>query len=180
MKTICDQVAERVALGEELGDVAEHAAECPHCKRLIALPVELGMTAREADPGMGFSARMTAGAQHRIAIRRRRRYAASGGVAVALAAAVAMLLIRQPAERPIAYVPPEVLKQVLDQLPAIQPPITHKDDPWKTHDPDSVDDDVRALVHLAKVDRNRHLSAHWGRIEKSLAPYRAVLKGSEP
>ncbi|HET9993010.1 MAG TPA: hypothetical protein VFQ65_30955 [Kofleriaceae bacterium] len=174
MKT-CNQVAERVALGEELGDLAEHAAECPHCKRLIALPVELGLTARSADPGMGFAARMTAGAQHRITVRRHRRYAAGGGLAVVAAAAVALLLVRQQDDASIAYVPLSVL-----HLPAIDPPTAHKDDPWKPHEPGEVDDDVRALVHLANVDRNRHLSAHWGRIEKSLAPYRAVLKGSEP
>jgi len=72
MKT-CDQVAERVALGESLGDLADHAAECPHCKRLIALPVELSMMKRDADPGMGFASRMTAGAQHRITARRHQR-----------------------------------------------------------------------------------------------------------
>jgi hypothetical protein len=174
MKT-CEQVAERVALGEELGDLAEHAAGCPHCKRLIALPVELGMLAREADPGMGFAARMTAGAQHRITVRRHRRYAAGGGVLVAAAAAIALLVVRQPDEASIAYIPPQYL-----HLPAIQPPTANKDDPWKTHEPGEVDDDVRALVRMANVDRNRHLSAHWGRIEKSLAPYRAILKGSEP
>src|SRR5436305_13165513 len=102
---ICDQVAERVALGEQLGDLADHAAECPHCKRLIALPVELGMLAREADPGMGFASRMTAGAQHRITVRRHQRYAAGGGLAVAAAAAIALLVVRQPEEASIAYIP---------------------------------------------------------------------------
>jgi hypothetical protein len=176
MKT-CDQVAERVALGQELGDLAEHAAECPHCKRLIALPVELGMLARDADPGMGFAARMTAGAQHRITVRRHRRYAAGGGVLVAAAAAIAMLVVRQPQDDSIAYIPPDAIK--IATQPAIQP-TTNKDDPWKTHEPGEVDDDVRALVRMANVDRNRHVTAHWGRIEKSLAPYRAILKGSEP
>ncbi|MEO6775830.1 MAG: hypothetical protein ABI467_22915 [Kofleriaceae bacterium] len=168
-------MAERVALGEQLGELAAHAAQCPHCKRLIALPVALGRTAHAADPGMGFAARMTAGAQHRITVRRRRRYAAGGGLAVAAAAAVALLVARAPDEASIAYIPPQYL-----QLPAIQPPVAHERDPWKPHEPASVDDDVRALVRLADVDRSRHISAHWGRIEKSLAPYRAVLKGSEP
>src|SRR5205823_3266558 len=57
--TTCDVVAERVALGEPLGDAAEHAERCPKCRRLVALPAELGATHRELDPGLGFSARMT-------------------------------------------------------------------------------------------------------------------------
>ena len=65
MSSTCDRVAERIALGEPLDDVSEHAATCERCRRLVALPVELGATHREADPGLGFSARMTAGAQHR-------------------------------------------------------------------------------------------------------------------
>ena len=39
---------------------------------------------------------------------------------------------------------------------------------------------ARTLLRLANVERNSHLSANWGRLEKSLAPYRAVLKGTEP
>ena len=175
MKT-CDQVAERVALGEQLGDLAEHAAECPHCKRLIALPVELSMLKRDADPGMGFASRMTAGAQHRITVRRHQRYAAAGGLAVAAAAAIALLVMRQPEEPSIAYVPHDIIEQIAKQ--AVQPTVTP--DPWKTHEPGEVDDDVRTLVRMANVENHRHISARWGRIEKSLAPYRAVLKGTEP
>jgi len=177
MKT-CDQVAERVALGESLGDLADHAAECPHCKRLIALPVELSMLKRAADPGMGFASRMTAGAQHRIAVRRHRRYAAGGGLAVAAAAAIALVVARQPTDDSIAYVPHALIDKIAKQ--AIQPPVAHEPDPWKSHEPGEVDEDVRALVRMANVENHRHISAHWGRIEKSLAPYRAVLKGTEP
>jgi hypothetical protein len=176
MKT-CDQVAERIALGESLDapgdaevvDLAEHAAACPHCKRLVALPAELAVVKRDADPGMGFAARMTAGAQHRIAVRRQRRYAMGGGLAVAAAAAVAMVMLREPEPASIAYVPPEVF-QHLQALEMPQP----------TPPTQEVDDDVRALVHLADVEHSRHLSAHWGRIEKSLKPYKGVLKGQEP
>ena len=75
MKSPCDIVAERIALGEPLGDQAEHAAACASCRTLAALPTEIGAMRTEADPGLGFSARMTAGAQHRITIRRRRRKA---------------------------------------------------------------------------------------------------------
>jgi hypothetical protein len=176
MKTeICDRVAERVVLGEELGDLAEHAATCAKCKTLVALPVELGATSRDVDPGMGFASRMAAGAQHRMVVRRRQRYAAAASVALAAAAMLTMVITREPEPSSVAYVPVELLPH----LPAIEP-VAHKDDPWKPHEPAKVDDDVRALVHLANVERSRHISARWGHIEKSLAPYRAVLKGTEP
>jgi len=77
MKEVCDTVAERIALGEPLGDAAEHAATCARCRRLAALGTELGATHSEADPGIGFAARVTAGAQKRIVVRRRRRIAAT-------------------------------------------------------------------------------------------------------
>ena len=170
-------VAERVALGEELGDLAEHAADVraaasasSRCRSSSA------RRTRDADPGMGFASRMTAGAQHRITVRRRQRYAAVAGVAVAAAAAIAMLRdARARAERRSRTCPVELLPH----LPAIEPDHA-QGRPLETHEPGEVDDDVRALVHLANVDRSRHISAHWGRIEKSLAPYRAVLKGTEP
>jgi hypothetical protein len=171
MKT-CDQVAERIALGEPLDNLAEHAAECPHCKRLVALPIELAMVKRDVDPGMGFAARMTAGAQHRFTVRRQRRYAMGGGLAVAAAAAaaVALFVLREPEPASIAYVPRAVFEHLQAlEMPQPPPPVTQE-----------VDDDVRALVHLADVEHSRHISAHWGRIEKSLKPYKGVLKGQEP
>ena len=172
MNPICNVVAERVALGEDLGEHEPHTKTCERCKRVVALPSSLVSTGHAADPGMGFASRMTAGAQHRITVRRRQRYAAVASVAVAAAAMITMFVMREPEVSSVAYVPVELLPH----LPAISP-VTNKDDPWKPHE---ADEDVRALVHLANVDRSRHISAHWGRIEKSLAPYRAVLKGSEP
>ena len=171
MNPICDQVAERVALGEPLGEHADHAASCARCKRLVALPVELADQKRDIDPGIGFVARITAGAQHRIVVRRRRRIAVTAAVSVAAAAVVAVVLARPSDEASVAFTPP-----VLPNKQAVEPP-HHKKDPWKQHD---VDDDVRALVHLANIERSSHLSADWGRIEKPLAPYRAVLKGTQP
>ncbi len=175
MNAICEQVAERTALGEALDDLAAHAASCERCRRVTALPAKLAATAHAADPGIGFASRMTAGAQQRLTTRRRQRYAFGGGLALAAAAAFTLVLVRDPEPASIAYVP----LSLIPQLPGTTPPTAAKD-PWKPHEPGKVDDDVRALVHLANVDRNRHLSAHWGRIEKSLAPYRAVLKGTEP
>lgn len=170
--TTCDRVAERVALGEPLGDVGEHAKTCERCKRLVALPVEIGATRRAADPGLGFSARMTAGAQHRIVVRRRRRIAGSLAAAVAATTLGVFVFTRQPASQQLATVPPN------PTLPATQ----DQDDPWdvKDHQDDDaadVDDDVRALVQLANTDRSSQYRTDWGRIYKPLAPYRSLLRG---
>jgi hypothetical protein len=169
--TTCDQVAERIALGEPLGDVGEHAATCERCKRVVALPIEIGATRREADPGLGFSARMTAGAQHRIVVRRRRRIA--GGLAAAVVATTlgVFVVTRQPESQPLATNPPN------PTLPATQH--DDQDDPWdvKDHEDADVDDDVRALVQLANTDRSSKLSANWRAIQKPLAPYSALLRG---
>ena len=173
MNPICDQIAERVALGEPLGEHAEHAASCARCKRVVALPVELAAHRREADPGIGFAARITAGAQHRIVVRRRRRIAVGAAISIAAAAAIAVVLARPADEPGFAFTPP-VLPSPNHQ--AVQP-THHKKDPWQKRD---VDADVAALVHFANVERSSHLSANWGRIEKPLAPYRAVLKGNQP
>jgi hypothetical protein len=172
--TTCDQVAERIALGEPLGDAGEHAATCERCKRLVALPVEIGATRREADPGLGFSARMTAGAQQLIVVRRRRRIAATLAGAVAATALGVFVFTRQPASPTLATIPPN------PSLPATA--TDTQDDPWDTRHSDladeaDIDDDVRALVHLANTDRTSRLSAKWGDIEKPLAPYRALLRG---
>jgi hypothetical protein len=174
MNPMCEQVAERTALGESLDDLASHAASCERCQRVTALPAKLAATAHAADPGMGFASRMTAGAQHRITTRRRQRYAAGASLALAAAAVVALVVMREPEPASVAYVP----LSMLPHLPGTTPPTAQKD-PGKA-EPGKIDEDVRALVHLANVERNRHLSAHWGRIEKSLAPYRAVIKGTEP
>ena len=118
------------------------------------LSASLAKVAHAADPGIGFSSRVTAGAQHRIAIRRRRRIAAISALSVAAAAAMALVVTHQ-AERPgVAFAMPALDKY----MPAVAPT---RHDPWK---PREVDPDVRALVHLANVDRAapllRQLGAH--------------------
>jgi len=165
----CELVAERIALGEPLAELDAHATSCARCMRLASLPAKLGATGHAADPGIGFSSRVTAGAQHRIATRRRTRIAAISAVSVAAAAAMALVITHQPEERGVAFTMP-----TLDKYKPAVAPTRH--DPWK---PREVDPDVRALVHLANVDRELHFSANWGRIEKPLRPYKAVLEGKE-
>ncbi len=155
---ICETVAERVALGESIGEHEEHAARCERCKLVVAMPAKLGATKHAVDPGLGFGARMTIGAQQRITTRRRRRVAAAMGSTVA-AGVVAVLFITRNAG------------------PA-SPPTTGTEDPRK--DPvaeKATEAELRALVNLADVDRSAHLSANWRRIKKPLSPYRKLLQG---
>jgi hypothetical protein len=49
-------------------------------------------------------------------------------------------------------------------------------DPWEPKQDPAHDDDVKALLRLADVDRSSHYSARWRDIEKPLAPYRALVK----
>lgn len=168
-QSTCDIVAERIALGEPLAELGAHPASCERCKRLVELPASLAKAAHAADPGIGFSSRVTAGAQHRIVVRRHRRIAAISAVSVAAAAAMALVVAHQPEDRGVAFTMPK-----LDTSNPAVAPTRH--DPWK---PREVDPDVRALVHLANVDRELHFSANWGRIEKPLRPYKAVLEGKE-
>jgi hypothetical protein len=170
MSSTCDLVAERVALGEPLGDAAEHAATCERCRRLAALPTELGATHREVDPGLGFAARMTAGAQQRIVVRRRRRVAGGLAAAVAMTTVGVVVLTREPANDQVAERPAPA--------PTPAPATEQQKDPWQTDDDAAaVDEDVRALVRLADTGRARTVSASWARISKPLAPYRALLRG---
>jgi hypothetical protein len=175
MNPMCNLVAERVALGETLGDLADHATTCERCRRTLALPSSLALTARAADPGMGFASRVTAGAQHRIAVRRRQRAAALGFVVAAGVVAIVVLFVRPSTESDPVALPASVVAG----LPSINP-ITAKSDPWMPRVAPAVDPDVRSLVHLANTDRSLHLSARWDRLEQAVTPYGAVLRGTEP
>jgi hypothetical protein len=125
----------------------------------------------EADPGLGFAARMTAGAQQRIVVRRRRRVAGAALAAVAATTVGVFFLTRDP-ERPAPLQPAAADHDKTDPR-----------DPWQGDARESEasdDDDARALLELANTDKSRHSSAHWKRIEKPLAPYRALVQGVEP
>ena len=158
----CDVVVERVALGEPLGDLAEHAATCERCKKLTTLPSELAAVPHEADPGVGFTARMTVGAQNVLAARRRRRVI--GGIAAATAvAAGAVFVVTRP------YGPDQV---------ATAPATEEHKQPEPAPQPDNFD--AQELVKLARVERSSHAGARWSEITKPLAPYRALVKGTKP
>lgn len=169
--SVCDQVTERVALGDALGELTEHAATCPRCQRLARVSEALGAMHREADPGLGFSARMTVGAQHRIAVRRRRRLAVGLATTVATGALGVFLVARSPTlEHPVAIERPK------DPDPALRTAPTENDHPPTTAE----DADLAALVQLADVERSSRLSAKWTQIKKPLAPYKKLIKGVTP
>jgi hypothetical protein len=160
MKTSCDGVTERVALGEPLGDLAEHAATCARCQRLAALPTEVGAAHPASDPADGFSARITAGAQRRIVVRRRRRIGLALASVAAATAMVAFAVTRRSEH---------------EQLPATA---SHDKDPAPEPPPPPTDDlsAERDLVYLTRA-ASTHAAARWHHIERSLSPYRIVFKG---
>jgi hypothetical protein len=169
MTTSCDLVAQCVAFGEPLGALAEHVATCERCQRMVAMPGLLARTRQDPDPGMGFSARMTVGAKHRVMVRHRRRVATALGGTVVAAGLAVYVLTRTPSEQ-IASRPPVPIenKQAVGTQNNNEPAVAGDYDP-----------DVATLVHYANTDRNRRLSAKWTRIEKPLAPYRKLLEGIE-
>jgi len=161
-EAMCDQVAERLALGEPLGDLSEHVAGCTSCQGLVAVSGRLAATHHAVDPGLGFSARMTVGAQHRLGVRRRRRLAAGLAVSVATGMFGVFLVTHHPATEP--------------QQPTMKvPPPEQREQPSEAND-----DDLAALAQLGDVDRASRLSADWRFIEKPLAPYKKLVKGVEP
>lgn len=164
MMTVCDSVAERIALGEPLGELAEHAAGCERCQGVIDLPAKLGATRHEVDPGLGFAARMTVGAQHRIAVRRRRRVATGLAASVAAGALAVFMFTRTPTT------PSETTLVSTD---------TTQPTPAPSSEPTAAED-LAALIHLSDVDRSSRLSADWSTIQKPLRPYRKLLQGVKP
>lgn len=166
MSDPCDLVAERVALGEPLGDLAEHAASCPKCRRLAALPAEIGAAHKEIDAGLGFTARMTIGAQQRFAARRRtRRVAVGAAAAVAVAAGAVIVVTRAPSGEPVAVQPP--------------PAMEHRQ-PQPEPQPGESDQDLEDLVKLSRAEHAMDTSARWGEITEPLAPYKTLVKGITP
>jgi hypothetical protein len=160
MTSQCDAVAERLALGESMEPLAAHIASCAGCTRLVAMPRQIGAARREVDPGLGFSARMTVGAQHLITVRRRRRVAAGLAATMAAGALGVVIFTRTPrvsigpgiadlGQQPVIAVPPQ---------PAAGEPT-----------------DIEVLVNLADTGRSRRMKANWQEIQQPLAAYRTLV-----
>ncbi len=157
----CEAVAERLALGESLEPLADHVASCAGCARLVELPRRIGAARQEVDPGLGFAARMTAGAQHRIAVRRRRRMAAGLAASVAAGALGVVFLTREP-DRPA---PAAV---ALPDHRAEEPPPSP-----------ALENDLGVLVNLADTGRSLRMSANWRKLERPLRGYRKLVEEVE-
>ena len=160
MTSYCETVAERVALGEPLAELDEHVSSCEQCQRLVAMPGMLGAARSSVDPGLGFSARMTVGAQHRLVVRRRRRIAAGLAATVAAGMIGVFAITREP-------------EQEQQQQPAVA-----TDNKIPDEDPPVLLDEAetKAILELADTKRSRRLSAHWARIQRPLAPYKKLLE----
>lgn len=171
MSELCESVTERIALGEPLGELRDHVATCAHCERMLAMPTRIAAATERPDPGLGFAARMTIGAQHKLVVRRRRRIAATAGGSVAAAALAVFALTR-------STTPPEPDNRAAleTKLPA---PVA--DQPTKLEKPVLVDNpELVQLVNLSDTKRAARESARWGRIRKPLRPYIQLVKGVTP
>jgi hypothetical protein len=170
MNTPCETVAERVALGEPLSGLTEHVASCVTCKRTVALPSRIAAAsavANHSDPGLGFAARMTIGAQHKLVVRRRRRVVTGAVGGVAAAAVAVFALTRSSTPTPM---PPDENKAAIEMPKklVIESPVA------------ASDSELAGLVRLADTKRATKASAPWGRIRKPLAPYIQLVKGVAP
>lgn len=170
MSEVCESVTERVALGEPLGELRDHAASCERCRHTLAMPGRIAAAAERPDPGLGFAARMTIGAQHKLVVRRRRRIVTTAGASVAAAALVAFVLTRSP-----AVTDPEPNKAAIETKQKKTEPVAKVDDAELVGD-----EDIINLVNLADTRRAARASAPWGRIRKPLAPYVQLVKGVAP
>lgn len=166
MNAVCESVTERIALGEPLGDLRDHVTTCARCERTLAMPGRIAAATERPDPGLGFAARMTIGAQHKLVIRRRRRIVTTAGASVAAAAVAAFVLTR-----PAAPTEPDK-KNAAVEMP--DPPIADE------RPVAAADDDLINLVNLADTKRASRASAPWGRIRKPLKPYIQLVKGVSP
>ena len=169
MSELCESVTERIALGEPLGELRDHAATCARCERMLAMPTRIAAATERPDPGLGFAARMTIGAQHKLALRRGQRMAApAGGSLPAAALGFALPRSTTPPE-------PDNRAAIETKVPA---PVA---DQAKNEKPVLVDNpELVQLVNLSDTKRAARESARWGRIRKPLRPYIQLVKGVMP
>ncbi len=182
MKNLCEQFADAVVTGEATNHFTVHVNTCARCQGLArtaaALDAATGtgqLRAANAEPGLGFTARMTVGAQHRVAQRRRHRYMLTGAGGLAAAAAVTALLISQRAAvtpvQPAANVPSLTPLEPTQPAPVIAPGPAEADEDR---------DNLRALVRWqATADAWQQdqlpTAMNWRGTIKPVAAYQIVL-----
>ncbi len=182
MKTTCEQFADAVISDDDTASFTEHVATCERCQGLAQTAAGLGaasgpgqLRAANAEPRMGFSARIAVGAQHRVVQRRRNRFIMTGTGGLAAAAAVTALLISQRhAGTPV---------QPAANVPTLEQPEPTQPDPVVDPAPAVADEDrdnLRALVRWqATADawqQDRLPSTlNWRGTIKPVAAYQTVL-----
>jgi hypothetical protein len=166
----CDEVTERLALGEPLGDVEDHVATCPACSRLIALPRLVAASAHAAEPNPGFAIRSTAGART-LLVRRRRNRIIGNGVAAAAVIVLAVWAVRSPAAKIVSK-----QQSGVSTLPHNPEPV-HANDPTLVT---PVTDQVmsRELRTISNFDRVMAPSRQWNDATAPLSRYRFVVQGA--
>lgn len=169
--TPCDEVTERLALGEPLGDVEDHVATCPACSRLVGLPRLVAASAHAAEPNPGFVIRSTAGART-LMVRRRRNRIIGNGIAAAAVLVLAVWAVRSP-------IAGGKHKQPSQQVQV----------PWRNPEPINVPDptlltpvtnDVigNELETISNFDRVMAPSRQWNAAQAPLSRYRIVVQGA--
>jgi hypothetical protein len=197
MMSLCDAVAERLACGEPLAELSQHAEDCPRCQGLLMAQRTLaGGSAGSVEPAQGFTSRMTVAASQRLVTRHRRRVIGYATLSAAAAALATFALVREPTPETSASNqiagdkanPPTTDRPVDNQAAAA----TRKlDDPWRSEVPDQepvaedvaredqasdqFDEEVRALYVLSR-SHSAPLSADWREIERPLQPYAHLLR----
>ena len=167
MKSPCETVTERLAVGEPLTeDESAHAARCVDCARLARVPRLLAAAAEDPEPNPGFAARMQIGARARITARRRNRI-----MLTSLAAAAVVATGTFAMTRPDQEVAPGAMRALEEQEPRPRPPAPDEIERAAT-EPEKIALD---LVRVADVDRSLDGEAPWNDITHSLVPYRALL-----
>jgi len=170
--TPCEEVTERLALGEPLGDAEDHVATCPACSRLIALPRLVAASAHAAEPNAGFVIRSTTGARTMLGRRRRNRIVGN------VAAAAAVILVGVWAvQSPVTVDKKQQQHQVGMRDPSQNP--TPVGDNSPTLDTPVTNDLIgNELVNISDLDRVLAPSRQWRKVESTLSGYRFVVQGA--
>lgn len=178
MMSPCDAVAERLASGEPLAELAVHGEECPRCQGLFAAQRLLAERPRGAsEPARGFTARMTAVANQRLVTRHRRRVVGYAALSAAAAAMLTFALVREPQKA----APTTAARQPYETQPVAELPAGGSDEPspWDAPGAEAdAEEEARALVTLARTYA-APVAADWRTIERPLSAYRQLLRRVE-
>jgi hypothetical protein len=174
MTPTCERTQRALVAGEPLaGELARHAETCRDCAAVagtaLRLRTVLGRTAVALPADAGLVARVSAGAERRLARRGWRVAALSGAVATA----AALVLWLGGAARAREVLPAaEMASAMMRAIDGLRVP---------PEDAVPVEpEDVMQLVLLSDVDMGLGLSARWDLIEEPIDEYRELAPGAMP